>query len=100
MGYYTNYQLSIISGDDYTTDYEKEISELAGYDYCFGESIKWYCCEDDMRVYSTNHPQVLFLLEGEGDENDDVWRAYFQDGKMFKTKVKLVFEEFSIEKLQ
>ena len=99
MGYYTRYELEIVSGNDGSTNYELEISNTTNYDYLFGDSIKWYDHEEDMKKYSIGHPNVLFRLTGEGEDSGDIWMAYYQNGKMFKTKAKLVFENFSIEKL-
>ncbi len=99
MGYYTRYRLSIVSGDDYITDYKQEISDSTDYKYLFDEEIKWYEHENDMITYSKKHPNVLFCLDGEGEENGDIWKAYFQNGKMFRTKGVISFEEFSINKL-
>lgn len=99
MGYYTRHELSIVSGDDNNTDYEKEITDSTTYSSLFDDEIKWYDCEKDMKSYSKKHPEVVFLIDGEGEESGDIWKAYFQNGKMFKTKATLVFEEFSIEKL-
>ena len=100
MGYYTRHELTIVSGDDYKTDYEQEINDISGYTDLFNESVKWYGCEDDMKSYSKSHPNEVFCIKGEGEEAGDIWKAYFQNGKVFKTKAKLVFDDFSTEKLQ
>ena len=101
MGYYTRHELEIIEGNDYVTEYENEISDLAGYNNCFSdESIKWYNCEQDMKKYSKKHPNTIFCISGEGEENEDIWKAYFKNGKMFKTKAIIIFEYFSEDKLQ
>jgi hypothetical protein len=99
MGYYTRFELTVISGSDGITDYKKEIETIVDYDYLFSDEVKWYDHEKDMKKYSESHPKVLFLLEGEGEEPGDIWKAYFQNGKMFKTKAELRFESFSIDKL-
>ena len=99
MGYNTRHELSIVSGNDNFTDYEQEITDSTDYSSLFEYSIKWYDCEKDMKVYSKKHPNVVFCIDGEGEESGDIWKAYFKDGKMFKTKAVLTFEEFSIEKL-
>jgi len=52
-----------------------------------------------MRKYSKLHPKLTFIIDGEGEESGDIWKAYFQNGKMFKTKAIMTFEEFSVEKL-
>ncbi len=99
MGYYTRHELTIISGEDYNIDYEQEIADTTDYMSLFNDSIKWYDCDKDMKSYSKKHPNTLFCIDGEGEESGDIWKAYFQNGKMFKTKANLVFEEFSIDKL-
>lgn len=99
MGYYTSHKLSIISGNDGFTDYEQEITDSTDYSSLFDESIKWYDCEKDMKAYSKKHPNVVFCIDGKGEESGDIWRAYFKNGKTFRTKAVLVFEEFSIRKL-
>ena len=99
MGYYTRYELEIISGDDFVTDYEQEITDSTDYSSLFDDSIKWYHYKEDMKSYSKNHPNVVFCINGEGEESGDIWKAYFKNGKMFKTKATLVFEEFNEDKL-
>jgi len=100
MGYYTRHELTIVSGDDYVTDYEQEITDTTDYSSLFDDSVKWYDCEKDMKSYSKKHPNVLFLIDGEGEESADIWKAYFKNGKMFKAKATLVFEDYNESKLQ
>ncbi len=100
MGYYTRHELTIIDGEDFNIDYEKEIGEQIDYEDPFDDEIKWYDCEDDMKSFSKKYPNTTFLIDGEGEESGDVWKAYFKDGKMFKTKAVFTFEEFSIDKLE
>ena len=100
MGYYTKFELSIISGNDHITDYEQEIIDSTDYSELFEDSIKWYDCEKDMIAYSKNHPNVTFCIDGEGEESGDIWKSYFKDGKVFTTKAELVFEDFSEDKLK
>ena len=100
MGYYTRFELEEVSGDiNYNLDYEVEISNATDYSHCFEDSIKWYDFEEDMKSFSKNHPNTIFCIKGEGEESGDIWKAYFKNGKMFKTKAVLVFEEFTEEKL-
>ncbi|EKT4500965.1 hypothetical protein JE943_000947 [Flavobacterium psychrophilum] len=91
MGYYTRHKLTIIDGED-NINYEQEIADsTTDYSSLFDDSIKWYDCEKDMKEYSKNHPNVVFCINGEGEESGDIWKAYFQNGKMFKTEAKLMF---------
>lgn len=99
MGYYTTHKLSIISENDLDVDFEQEIQEHTNGCAIFEDSTKWYDCEDDMKEYSKKYPTIVFVIDGEGEESGDIWKAYFKNGRMFKTKAELVFEEFSEDKL-
>jgi len=95
MGYYTTHELEIIRGDDYETEHKKEISALSGYNDCFsGEGIKWYDHEKHMRAYSKKHPETLFKLIGDGEENGDLWHEYYLNGQMQRCKAVLTFPSF------
>jgi len=99
MGYYTRHKLEIVEGNDYVTDYEKEISELADYGNCFEDEIKWYDHQKNMVEYSKRHPKVVFKLSGEGEESGDIWTEYYQDGKMQREKAEIKVAGFDKSKL-
>lgn len=101
MGYYTRHELTIVSGgEEEDIDYEKEISELANYVSCFDDVVKWYNHKNDMIKYSKRYPDTLFLIEGFGEEDGDIWKHWFKNGKSFYSRAKLVFEELEESKLQ
>ena len=97
MGYDTNYSLSILSGDR-SIDYEEEISEEFGI--WFNEDIKWYGHERDMNAFSTKYPDVVFQLEGDGEESGDMWKRFFKNGKSQRIEPKLVWGVFNESKLK
>ena len=99
MGYYTRFELEVISDGDYETDYEEVVREQVNYNP-FIEETKWYDFEKDMREVSKQHPNVLFELSGEGEENGDLWKAYFKDGKMQMCKAKIEYDDFNESLLQ
>ena len=43
-------------------------------------------------------PNVLFKLHGEGDEQSDIWDAYFLDGKSQVHKAKITIDPCDSEK--
>ena len=60
----------------------QEVSYSPGEAACwYAEgSVKWYESEDDIREISRMFPDVTFMLEGDGEDAEDFWRAYFKDG--------------------
>lgn len=64
------------------------------------EPCKWYKHESEMRKFSEKFPEVLFTLEGEGEESGDIWRKYFVNGKMQVAKAKISFDPFVVDKLR
>jgi len=103
MEYYTVFGLDILEGDDYVTDYKKEIvNHSNGYLSLFdgdGDGHKWNNHEDDMLSYSEKHPKVLFLLSGNGENQGDLWKKYFKNGKMQESRAVITYEEYDENKL-
>ena len=63
------------------------------------DRCKWYDWKKDMIRLSEQFPSSLFILEGEGEEAEDIWKAYFKGGKCQIEKAKIKFDEFDPEKL-
>ena len=103
MGYYTRHELEIIDGsNDLISELRKECDE-ARYaledDGSPEESSKWYNHDTDLKRFSQNHPEALFLLRGEGEDSGDIWREYYKNGKVQVCKAKLVFPDFNADLL-
>ena len=102
MGYYTRYELEVIEGNDYKTDYAEGISNESGYDCNLfgGEEFKWYDHERDMISYSVKHPNTVFKLTGYGEDSEDMWVAFFKNGKMHKSQAVITFEDYDESNLE
>lgn len=86
MPYTTKYTLHT---DDHDADsHQENIEEMSRFR--LEESCSWYDHEKDMVKYSVQHPTVLFILDGDGEEPGDVWRKWFRNGQMrvWKANVK------------
>jgi|GEM_PF-2210826 hypothetical protein len=65
-----------------------------------GEGMKWYDCEDDMCKVTKGQPYAV-MIDGEGEESADVWRALFRDGKLvWEWKLKVDRPEPPAEHIQ
>ena len=102
MGYNTRHELAVVKGDDDLIEALREVSEEASYALSSNgdseESCKWYMHEDDLKRFSLLHPGALFKLSGEGEDSDDMWHEYYQNGKMQLCKAMIFFADFD-EKL-
>lgn len=102
MGYYTDYRLRVEGSGAAYDKLMKEKDNIIFSDYDWnlgrwleehhGENCKWYDYETDMQQLSREWPNVLFILEGDGEEAGDLWKAWFRNGKMHKLEAKIVFE--------
>ncbi len=75
------------------------VTAKAGYNP-LDQETKWYEHEEHMKAISKEYPDVIFQLNGEGEESGDVWIKYFVNGKMQKAAAKITFDEFDEKKLK
>jgi hypothetical protein len=48
--------------------------------YCDGEGVKWYEHHDEMKAVSAQRADLLFVLDGQGEEPSDRWRSFYYNG--------------------
>ena len=108
MGYHTYYSLDVtipkkVKRHNYIELLRNEY-KVAQYAFDsngeFGDSTKWYNHEKDLKEFSKKHPKVLFTLSGEGEENEDMWKKYFLNGKMQVARAEITFDPFDKSKLE
>ncbi len=95
MGYYTAFRLSaknVRSLSEYTAlceavksfgvfDLDLELGPKTGLiTFYASDTHKWYDFEEDMQKVSQEFPHMTFMLEGDGEDYDDFWIEYFQNG--------------------
>jgi hypothetical protein len=126
MGYYTDYTLSIhcdinsdLLGDSRTKEIKDYLLSLTNSDsylsafiqpiiddpssnrWNAGDSMKWYENEEEMGALSLKFADVVFLLEGKGEEENDLWRAYFLNGRVHicRAEITIKYDDFNPAKL-
>lgn len=80
MGYYTNYSLTeegtpkAIKAfqEDLveSSKYKGDILDLINYGSIYG---KYYDLADEVKTVASRHPNVLVILQGEGEDHGDIW---------------------------
>jgi len=116
MGYITEYTLGIeqndnnVAVDEINEFIQKERKVNKDFMYVFYEDLeyndaiygegKWYNFDEDMMKLSKAFPDVVFRLEGDGEESDDVWVTYYKDGKYQNAQRTVIIEEYNPNKLK
>jgi hypothetical protein len=110
MGYYTYYKLKLHNDTANKVSNEEIMAQLrtkgsnAAYalktDGETQEECKWYEHEEDMADISKLYPGVLFELEGEGESGTDIWKKYFENGKIQRCPAKIAYDLYDETKLE
>ena len=111
MGYYTNYKMTVKDKDGMEIDSSLEplFDEQVLYQGKVSiqdvitqnlDACKWHDHQEDMLEYSANHPEYLFILDGEGEESGDIWRKFYKDGKSYEWKLEYALPDFDPKKLK
>ena len=84
MGYYTTFSLSLVNGPKEQFDcLIKDLSEfLKDKNFLETQSFygKWYDYKKDIKAFSLKYPDITFLLEGDGEDFNDLWQEYWCAG--------------------
>jgi len=82
--------------------FEEEIDQGASIEeiYLTSYNSKWYDWDEDMLAISEKYPELKFTLDGNGDEVDDVWRAFYKGGKSYYWDIDLARPSFDESKLK
>jgi len=119
MGYYTNYKLEITGNPDKVDAFYEATKikhrfrdKLLNYEERSEIEILHEMLEATFNSKFYNHEQfflklssndqnrdLLFTVDGEGEESGDIWKKYFKNGKMFVSQGRIVFDDFDESKL-
>lgn len=84
MGYNTFFSISHIEGNESSyKEVVNELNELSQLDLENGESAHWYDSDADCKAVARKHPDVMFQIDGDGENYNDCWCARYK-GDMFE----------------
>jgi len=98
MSYRTYFTL-LVNGE-FSPEHEEEINQKynEGWDL-FQDDQTWFNCDQDMKEYSLKYPELVFTLQGLGEDRDDMWFKYFKNGKMQECPAIITFDKYDETKL-
>jgi len=112
MGYYTKYELEVkgineVKVTDFINEHRKKDPNFMypvwteDGELYITQECKWYGHDEDMDILSKQFPEALFTLHGRGEEDWDLWKKYYKNGKSQRCegKVTVTFEPLDMSKL-
>ena len=108
MGYYTHFKITVPKEAGITEEILEKASGGYGFEeykdgtFVSADNYKWYEHTEDMKKLSADpkYKDIVFTVEGEGEEAGDVWKAYYKNGKSVTHRVEFVFPDFKDEDLE
>jgi len=100
MGYYTDFTLTAEAHDPaIACEAIMDFAEHSNYSWDIANNeatlhdAKFYDWVEKLEQASKRFPQVLFRLDGNGEENGDIWAAFAHNGVSERAEAKIVIEE-------
>ena len=71
-------------------------------DMMIEQQLKLSSCEihEQMCYLSQRLPDLLISIHGEGEFNEDIWNAYYMDGKYQHCYAKITFDDYDVDRLK
>lgn len=109
MEYATQYTLNILNSRD--TEQEIKVIQdfrsrypLAKRALAFNGAsyiaTNWKTYNEDMLNFSQLHPKVIFMLFAKGQDDLDITKHYYIDGRVQHCKARIIFPKFDRKKLR
>ena len=107
MGYYTSFTLNVDANGESVPGILQALEELEVFDTLYDNSktvtcytyTKWYSSTDDLLQISIRFPAAMFTLEGDGEESDDFWMAYIQNGAIQECPGRIIYDDYDQKKM-
>lgn len=110
MGYTTYFTVERNDGEPFTPEQLEALDQLSVFNEETEEgdervvalegAARWYSWAEDMKELSKIFPETVFKLHGEGEQNYDLWDAYFKNGKWQECRADIIYPDYDEEKLK
>lgn len=101
MGYTTYYKFTFSPSQKENVIREWMRTNLfRGGDLPDEDEYRWDDWEADMHRVSMQFPSTLIVLEGQGEDHDDIWKAYFKNGKSVVKQAMIVHPALTDSEIQ
>ena len=103
MGYYTTFSLALEEGP--REQYQRMLEDI---DAIMGDNgmssfesvnAKWYSYDEDIRTLSLKYPDIVFRVNGDGEDPSDLWQEFWRAGNRFREQVQFARYEEIKDKL-
>lgn len=64
------------------------------------ESMKWYDWEKDMQRLSTFSDNIVWVIDGDGEDNGDIWRFYYKGGRRQNAYARIEYDDYAEDLLK
>jgi len=95
MGYYTDWKVRIIPESEEERAI-KNLNRISGYHFdsngYLGEA-KWYESEDSLAKLTMAIPDIIVIVDADGEESGDIYRLYAWNGKVEYVKPVMTYQE-------
>lgn len=104
MGYYTSFRITLEPENPRILEDLRESYIDAKYAFTeegdAREEMKWYNFTVNMIEFSNKYPNTLFIVNGQGEETEDIWVQYFKYGKTQYCPARISFDNYDENKLE
>lgn len=116
MGYYTAYNVEVCKADPKTHNMiplpplmtknefvPQEVIDFFNQDHIelefddinsFSGYSKWYDWEKELTELSKKFPDLMFIAEGDGEDSDDLWIAWFNNGTSLYRRKYITHDDY------
>ena len=78
-----------ITSDEFRRDQEAYAEECLS-DFLDWKEVKWYELDSDMIELSKSYPDFTFIIEGRGEDREDWWIKWWEDGVQNASYAELI----------